>query len=112
MNDQRFLWLLMIPQISGASELRDLPQRTRHQLIDTATDIADIVQTKTNADKMNVATIGNIVPQLHLHIIARHIKDATWPNPVWGHGTQLAYDDQTATDKMDMLKDWLSGITS
>ena len=110
-NDSRFLWLLLIPQSAAVTELRDLAQNERHQLIDIAAQIADIVQAKTNADKMNIATIGNIVPQLHLHIIARHKDDAAWPNPVWGDDAQRPYDDQSAQDITQNIKNWLSVIT-
>lgn len=110
-NDSRYLWLLLIPQIDGATELHHLSQEQRHQMIDTACAIADLIQNKVAADKMNIATIGNIVPAMHLHIIARHKGDAAWPNPVWGNGTAVAMDDETAHKKRDEIQDWLSALS-
>ena len=109
-NDSRYLWLLLIPQIDGVTELHHLSQDQRHMMIDTASKVADIIAQKVAADKMNIATIGNIVPALHLHIIARHEGDAAWPNPIWGNGAPIAMDDATAQQRRDETKDWLSAL--
>ena len=110
-NDSRYLWLLLIPQIDGVTELHHLTPAQRHQMIDIASAIADIIQQKVAADKMNIATIGNIVPAMHLHIIARHEGDAAWPNPVWGNGAPIAMDDETAQNKRDEIHEWLSALS-
>ena len=106
-NDSRYLWLLLIPQIADITELHDLSQTHRHQLFDKASQIAEIIAAKTKADKMNIATIGNIVPAFHLHIIARHSDDAAWPHPVWGNGAPAVMDEQQAAQRKDEIKGWL-----
>ena len=107
-NDSRYLWLLLIPQIDGIEELHHLTQAQRHQMTDIASEVAEIIQQQVKADKMNIATIGNIVPAMHLHIIARHKGDAAWPNPIWGNGAPLAMDDETAHKKCAQILEWLS----
>ena len=109
-NDSRYLWLLLIPQIAGVTELHHLSQAQRHQMIDTASAIADTIAQKVAADKMNIATIGNIVTAMHLHIVVRHKDDAAWPNPIWGNGAPVAMDDETAQKKRDEIQNWLSAL--
>ena len=109
-NDSRYLWLLVIPQIANVIEWHDLSSDQRHHLIDTSSEIAAIVSHHTKADKMNIATIGNIVPEMHLHIIARHEGDAAWPNPIWGNVTAVAMDDATAQQKQQDVKGWLASL--
>jgi len=109
-DDARYLWLLVIPRIAGITELYDLSANVRHDLTEHASKIAEIVKSKTSADKMNIATIGNIVPQFHLHIIARHKDDEAWPNPVWGLGQAKPYDKKLAEGIISKLNLWLSDI--
>ena len=109
-DDTRYLWLLVIPRIAGITELYDLSANVRHDLTEHASKIAEIVQDNTSADKMNIATIGNIVPQFHLHIIARHKADEAWPNPVWGLGQAKPYDKTSAEGIISKLNLWLSDI--
>lgn len=106
-NDSRYLWLLLIPRITGVTELSDLSQDQRHLMIDAASQIADIISARTNADKMNIATIGNIVPAMHLHIIARHSTDEAWPNPIWGNGAPLPMADDVLAQRQADVRHWL-----
>lgn len=96
MNDARFPWLILVPRRLNASELIDLQSADRLRLWDEVTDVsralADIAQPK----KLNVAAIGNIVAQLHVHIVARRESDAAWPRPVWGVGVAEAYQASAA----------------
>ena len=110
-DDSRVLWLLLIPEIADVREWHHLPQEMRYQMIELATGIAEILQEKTKADKMNIATIGNIVPEMHLHIIARHKDDFAWPAPVWGNGAALARDAASTKAMIEDLTSWLSAIT-
>lgn len=106
-NDARYHWLLLIPRIEGVTELHDLTPAMRHQMIEIAAMIGEILSAKTKADKINIATIGNIVPAMHLHIIARHKDDSAWPNPVWGHGAPVPMDEASAIQKQNEIKSWL-----
>lgn len=84
MDDARFPWLILVPRVAGARELHALPEATRAALFDEVVRAAAALERATGATKMNVAALGNLVPQLHVHVIARHEGDAAWPGPVWG----------------------------
>jgi diadenosine tetraphosphate (Ap4A) HIT family hydrolase len=92
MNDARFPWCLLVPRRIGASELIDLNGADRLVLLDEVAGVSKALKTATLCDKLNVAALGNMVPQLHVHVIARFAKDAAWPRPVWGAGAAVAYD--------------------
>ncbi len=90
-NDQRFYWLLLVPKVAGATEIIDLTPANYQQLWQEVHFISQIVKPLKQADKLNIATLGNQVPQLHLHLIARFTNDTAWPNPVWGKGIVQPY---------------------
>jgi len=90
-NDQRFYWLLLVPKIANAKELTDLNPADHQQLWQEAYSLSQVIKPLKQADKLNIATLGNLVPQLHLHLIARFTHDTAWPNPVWGSGTAEPY---------------------
>ncbi len=82
MNDARFPWLILVPRVPDAREIHRLPDDTRAALFDEITRATARLEEVTGADKMNVAALGNMVPQLHVHVIARFEGDAGWPGPV------------------------------
>jgi diadenosine tetraphosphate (Ap4A) HIT family hydrolase len=84
MNDTNFPWLIAVPRHPGAVELFDLDARERMQLMDELALLAELLKDLTGCDKINVAAIGNVVPQLHVHVVARRRDDPAWPRPVWG----------------------------
>lgn len=93
MNDRRFPWLILIPRRADAREIHALAPADRHTLIEEIADVAAILARATAAHKMNIGALGNIVPQLHVHIVARFEGDAAWPGPVWGSGPAQPYDN-------------------
>ncbi|MEL7542512.1 MAG: HIT domain-containing protein [Pseudomonadota bacterium] len=99
MNDSRFPWLILVPRIENARDLIDLSRKERDALwpeIDAATRaLKHHAEEHASVDKMNVASLGNMVPQLHIHIIARRTSDAAWPRPVWNEGTAVPYEPTT-----------------
>jgi diadenosine tetraphosphate (Ap4A) HIT family hydrolase len=90
MNDCRFPWLLLVPRVE-ATEIVDLAPADRMQLLDEITRVSAALRKVTACHKLNVAALGNVVRQLHVHVIARFTTDAAWPRPVWGIGEALAY---------------------
>ena len=109
-NDSRFPWLILVPEIEGATELHALeaPQRAAlHGLADT---LSAALAQHTQADKMNIAAIGNLVPQLHIHVIARFETDAAWPAPVWGYGSAAPYPEEKLASTLAALKALLQGL--
>ena len=91
MNDANFPWLILVPRRAGASELFDLGAE-QAALADEIALVSRALKDETRCDKLNVAAIGNVVPQLHIHIVARTRGDALWPKPVWGAAPPRAYD--------------------
>lgn len=106
MNNARFPWLLLVPKHSDAREITDLPEDDQLQLMREITHASSILQDFTGADKMNIGALGNMVPQLHVHVIARFTEDAAWPNPVWGTGGD-AYPPQDAEALVAKLQEAL-----
>jgi diadenosine tetraphosphate (Ap4A) HIT family hydrolase len=95
MNNKYFPWLVLVPKVAQASEWIDLSREQQHQLSDEIAIISHILQALTTPDKLNIATLGNQVPQLHVHVIARYKGDKAWPNPVWGNGAEPYSDEES-----------------
>ena len=92
MNDRRFPWLVLIPKYADVQEWHHLPTDARHQLLDETAVLARALESVASPDKINIGALGNRVPQLHLHVIARHEHDPCWPGPVWGQGEAEPYN--------------------
>ena len=90
-DDARFHWLLLIPRRPEIVELTDLAAADYDQLCAEILAATRLVQEIARPDKVNVATLGNVVPQLHVHVIARFTSDPAWPDPVWCHGAGPAF---------------------
>jgi diadenosine tetraphosphate (Ap4A) HIT family hydrolase len=94
MNDANFPWLILVPRRTGVSEIFDLGAE-QAILLNEVSLVSRALKEVTQCDKLNVAAIGNIVPQLHIHIVGRRKDDALWPKPVWGAAPPRAYDPAT-----------------
>jgi diadenosine tetraphosphate (Ap4A) HIT family hydrolase len=92
-NDRRWPWLVMIPQRSGISEVFELSPLDQTMLTFEMNLVAKTLKEVTGAQKINVGALGNIVRQLHVHVIARDEGDPNWPGPVWGYGSSEPYAD-------------------
>ena len=86
MNDDRFPWIVLVPRVSGASEWIDLNGDQQRLLLAEINQISRHLKQKPGVAKLNIGALGNIVPQLHIHVVGRHRDDAAWPGPVWGSG--------------------------
>jgi diadenosine tetraphosphate (Ap4A) HIT family hydrolase len=91
MNDANYPWVLLVPRRAGASEIIDLDRDEQAQLMTEIAETSRTLKAVTRCDKLNVAAIGNVVPQLHVHIVARSYDDAAWPKPVWGAAPPRPY---------------------
>lgn len=94
--DARFAWLVLIPRIAAARELDDLAANDRAALMEEIVRAGDAVRAIGRAlgrpvEKLNVGALGNVTPQLHVHVVGRRSDDPAWPGPVWGAGTAEAY---------------------
>ncbi len=93
MNDQRWPWLVLIPQRDDVSEIFELTPLDQAMLTFETNMVAAALKKVTGATKINIGALGNIVRQLHVHVIARSEGDANWPGPVWGFGAAEPWSD-------------------
>ena len=103
MNNALYPWLVLVPRKPDLAELTDLAEAERVTLLNEIAFVSQALQKHTGAYKMNIATLGNVVRQLHIHIIARQTSDATWPRPVWG-GPAEPYGNEQAHDMLEVLR--------
>ncbi|MFP4264168.1 MAG: HIT domain-containing protein [Halomonas sp.] len=110
MNDTRFPWLLLIPRKLGVSELFELDEAEQQQLWREAGRLGCAFKALLAADKLNVASLGNRVPQLHMHLVLRREGDDAWPGPVWGHGEAIPYDLDALAAMRDRVLAMVEGL--
>lgn len=104
LNDSNYPWLVLVPRRHGVVEVHELDQDDRHTLMEEMAEVARRLQNHTNAPKMNVAALGNVVPQLHVHVVARFTTDAAWPRPIWGVVPGAPYDPQSLAAQVAALQ--------
>ena len=104
MNDRRFPWLVLIPEQAGLREIHDLAPAGRALLTEEIAAVSRALLAATGAQKINIGALGNIVPQLHIHVIGRFATDPAWPGPVWSFGTAVPYSQTEADDFSARLK--------
>ncbi|ESP94002.1 HIT domain-containing protein [Pseudoalteromonas luteoviolacea] len=93
MNDSQYPWFILVPQVEGAREIIDLTETQQSQFWQESKQLSELLMTVFTPDKLNVAALGNMVPQLHVHHIARYTHDVAWPKPVWGVHPAQPYSD-------------------
>ncbi|UXO83069.1 HIT domain-containing protein [Brucella intermedia] len=96
MNDRRWPWLILVPRRPDLTEIHDMTPLDQTMLTFETGIVAQALKTVTACHKINTGALGNIVRQLHLHVIARSEGDAGWPGPVWGFGPRETYDEKDA----------------
>jgi diadenosine tetraphosphate (Ap4A) HIT family hydrolase len=93
MNDRRFPWLILVPERDAAREIHQLSPADRATLIEEIALGSGVLERLFQPDKLNVGALGNVVPQLHVHVVARTVGDPAWPGPVWGSGAAEPYTE-------------------
>lgn len=91
MKDANYPWFILVPDRELITEIHQLSEADQQQLISESSTLSRIIEHQFNADKINIAALGNLVPQLHIHHIVRYKTDAAWPAPVWGKHPVKAY---------------------
>ena len=104
MNDARYPWIVLVPRRAELVEIHDLKHSERMVLIEEINCASIGLKTATGAAKINVGALGNMVPQLHVHVVARSPGDAAWPGPVWGNGAAVAYEQGVKTTLIEKLR--------
>lgn len=98
MKDSRFPWLILVPEREGIREIHELPAADRAALVEEIARAGEALSRLFQPDKVNVGALGNVVPQLHVHVVARFAADAAWPGPVWGSGAAVPYGETELED--------------
>ena len=104
MDDARFPWIILVPRVPDVTEAFQLTDDQQHQLLRETTETGRALSGAFGADKINTAALGNVVSQLHVHVIARFHDDAAWPRPVWGTGTACRYDAGPLAEMLTRLR--------
>ena len=104
MDDANYPWLVLVPRVPDARELIDLDQAQRHLLTDEIDRAARALRDAYRPFKLNVAALGNMVPQLHVHVIAREQDDPAWPAPVWGRVAARPYPPEMLVERVRRLR--------
>ena len=94
MNDANYPWFILVPQRENITEIHQLSDEDQQQLMRESSQLAAVIEKEFNADKINIAALGNMVPQLHIHHIVRYKSDPAWPAPVWGKLEAIPYLDE------------------
>lgn len=94
LNDRRYDWLVLVPRRESVTEILDLSPQDQAQLWREVTLVAQVLRDAQPDLKLNIGALGNIVRQLHLHILLRQEGDPAWPGPVWGHSPREPYDEE------------------
>jgi diadenosine tetraphosphate (Ap4A) HIT family hydrolase len=103
MRDRRYPWLILVPQREDAREIHELPAADRALLIEEIARAGEILARLVQPEKLNVGALGNLVPQLHVHVVARFAADPAWPGPVWGSGPTEPYPEGAGEALRDRL---------
>ncbi len=108
LNDANYPWFILLPARDAITEIFQLTAPDQQQLLLESSFLSQGLVQAFNADKINIAAIGNVVPQLHLHHIVRYQNDPCWPKPVWGTIPAKAYDKTLKQNTIDRLKKFLN----
>lgn len=107
-NDATYPWLILVPEREGLRDFHDLNAADQTALMSEITQTSNALQALFNPDKINVAALGNVVEQLHVHVIARFKDDPAWPAPVWGAVPPAPYAPDDLEERMSRLRSELS----
>lgn len=107
MNDSQYPWAILVPQRPDITEIYQLAPDDRQQLLNESCWLAEALVALYQPDKLNIAAIGNLVPQLHVHHVARYRGDMAWPGPVWGKFAATPYPVHEAESRITRLRESL-----
>ncbi len=110
MDDARFPWVILVPKRANIREIIDLELRDRAMFYRETESVMEGMKRLFSPTKLNVAALGNMVPQLHMHVIARFDDDQAWPKPVWSVGERVPYDRDAAESRVKTLSEVLGRL--
>ena len=104
MRDANYPWFILVPQRDGVGEIYELTDADQHQLLHESMVLSPAIMTAFDGDKLNVAALGNVVPQLHIHHVVRRHGDPAWPAPVWGAVPSKAYGEDALQERINTVR--------
>ena len=107
MNVKEFFWVILIPNKPNLIELSDINLEERNMLLNFASNIGDFIKSEENLDKINIGMLGNVVSQLHIHVVVRRRDDPAWPGPVWGWRETNKLDKKIYDYRLKVIKQFL-----
>ena len=110
MNVKDFFWVILIPNKPNLIELSDIKTQERNELLNFASDLGDYIKSTQNLDKINIGMLGNVVSQLHLHVVVRRRDDLAWPGPVWGWKITKKLDKETLIYRLELIRKFLKTL--
>ena len=110
MNVKDFFWVILIPNKANLIELSDIKIKERNELLNFASDMGDYIKATQNLDKINIGMLGNVVSQLHLHVVVRRRDDLAWPGPVWGWKITKKLDKETLIYRLELIRKFLKTL--
>lgn len=108
MDDSRYPWLILVPRRAGIREVYELSAHEQRQLWQEVTQVGQILMKTLDGHKLNIAALGNMVRQLHVHVIVRQTDDPAWPAPVWGHSAAVPHSPGQLKNRLAILQQALS----
>lgn len=108
MNDAAWPWLVLVPQRPNKKDFHDLDPMDQYRVCDEITLCSQALSRLFNPDKVNVAALGNMTPQLHIHVIARFSDDPAWPGPIWGKQAMQPYPAHQLEERLQVLRQELT----
>jgi diadenosine tetraphosphate (Ap4A) HIT family hydrolase len=103
-NDANYPWVILVPQIADIEDVIDLSDDLQQILWQESALVSRALKHLFTPDKLNIASLGNMVPQLHLHHIVRYQHDLSWPNPIWGQAPLKAYKGEQLAERINLIK--------
>jgi len=107
MNNASVPWFILVPIVMQATELTELPIKQQQQVLHEMNQVAAMVTSLYTPDKLNIGALGNVVSQLHIHVIGRFTNDPAWPNPVWGQLAANTYSEAQLVQQLRDIRAWL-----
>ena len=110
-KDSQYPWLILVPRVANLREIHHLAPEQQQQLMQESCAVASLMEQALNPDKINIGALGNLVPQLHVHHVARFTTDKAWPGPIWGAHPSVPYEPQVLQQQADIWRARLAKLT-
>ncbi|MGX5174949.1 HIT domain-containing protein [Aliikangiella sp. IMCC44653] len=111
MNDKQFPWFVLVPQVNQVKEIYQLTAKQQQQFLQESNQLSSVIMQQWQGDKLNLAALGNMVSQLHIHHIVRFKGDLAWPAPVWGKAKMVPYEPSQVVNIQAKISPLLSEFT-